>query len=290
MITEIRSGRGRVEVRAAGAQDWRAAAPLQALRPGDAVRATADAWGVIVLSGGRGTVKVDAAGSPHLVAGPRPGETRTQKAAGLLEASLNFLSAGAQEAPRARLSSRASPPPVILSPRNGPVLPDALAFEWLGSTFAQYTIRVAGPGGLVLERTGVRGGEFAYPAGASPLAPGTRYTVQVIGTRHPPQEAWFEVVEPGRAQAIRRDLAELEQALGPATSPNTRAALRAGFLASHGLLHDARLALLAALAQDPEEPALHELLGNLYAKVGLPEQAAKSYEEAQFLLTRGAKE
>ena len=290
MITEIRSGRGRVEARAAGGPDWRAAAPLQALRPGDAVRATADAWGVVVLSGGRGTVKVDAAGSPYMVAAPRPGETRTQKALGLLEASLSFLSSGAEEAPRARLSTRRVPAPVILSPRNGPVLPDAVAFEWLGTAFARYTLRVAGPGGVVLERTGVQGGAFAYPAGAPPLAPGVRYTVQVIGTGHPPQEAWFEVVEAARAQAIRRDLAEMELALGPAAPPNTLATLRAGFLASHGLLHNARLILLAALGKDPDEPALHKLLGNLYAKTGLPDQAARAYDEAQFLLTRGGKE
>ncbi len=290
MITEIKNGRGRVEVRAAGAQDWSPAGPLQALRAGDAVRASADAWGVVVLSGGRGNVRVDAAGSPYVVPAPRPGETKLQKALGLLEASFNFLSSGAKEAPRVSLSTRGVPPPVILSPRNGPILPESVAFEWMGSAFARYAVKVSGPGGVLLERTGVTGGAFTYPPGAPPLAPGVRYTLQVVSAGHPPQEAWFEVLEPGRAQAIRQDLAELEQALGASASTNTLATLRAGFLASHGLFHDARLTLLAALARDPDEPALHASLGNLYSKTGLPDQAAKEYDEAQFLVTQGAKE
>ncbi len=291
MITEIKNARGRVEVRAAGGAEWGPAAPLQALRAGDAVRASQNAWAVIVLSGGRGNVKVDAAGSPFVVPAPRPGESKAQKALGLLASSFNYLSSGTKEPLQAVLSTRSvSRPPVILSPRNGPVLPEAVAFEWLGSRFARYTVRVLGPAGPVLERAGVLGARFDYPPGAPPLAPGARYTLQVIAAKLPPQEAWFEVVEAGRAQALRRDLAELEQALGAAAPPNTRVALRAGFLASNGLFHNARLALMEALAKDPDEPTLHLLLANLYGKTGLPDQAAEAYDEAQFLMTRGAAE
>jgi Tfp pilus assembly protein PilF len=82
---------------------------------------------------------------------------------------------------------------------------------------------------------------------------------------------------------------DLEQALGPTASPNTLAALRAGFLASEGLMHDARLSLIEALKKDPNEPTLYLLLAHLYAKVGLPELAAASYDEAQFLSTSSAK-
>jgi Tfp pilus assembly protein PilF len=78
---------------------------------------------------------------------------------------------------------------------------------------------------------------------------------------------------------------ELEQTLGPTVSPNTLVTLQAGLLASNGLLHDARASLIAALAKDPEEPTLHFLLGNLYSKLGLAEQAAESYDEARFLVT-----
>ncbi|MBI4590571.1 MAG: hypothetical protein HY725_17215, partial [Candidatus Rokubacteria bacterium] len=226
MITEIKVGRGRVEVRPAGAQEWRRAGPLLALRAGDGVRATEDASAVIVLSGGRGSVKVVATVSPFVVPAPQSGEGKTQKVLTLLDASLGFLSTTAKELPRATLSTRGGArPPVILTPRNGPVLPDSLTFEWLGSRFSRYTIRIMAPEGVVLEKKDLTGARFDYPPDAPPLKPGVRYTVQVISGNHPVQAAWFEILDPNRAQAVRRDLAELEQAVGPTASPNTLVAL-----------------------------------------------------------------
>jgi hypothetical protein len=289
VVTEIKIGRGRVEIRPAGTQEWRQAGPLLALRAGDAIRATEDASVVIVLSGGRGSVKVEAASSPFVVPPPQAGESKVQKALALLESSLSFLSGSAKELPQAVLSTRGGPkPPMILTPRNTPVLSDSLTFEWHGSRFSRYTVKIVGPIGVALERKGLTGGRFDYPPDAPPLTSGIRYTVQVISGGHPPQEAWFEILDPQRAQAIRRDLTALEQALKPIVSPNSFTALKVGFLAREGLIHDARLSLTAALTKDPDEPTLHLLLGNLYLKAGLPEMAAESFDEAQFLLTRSA--
>lgn len=289
MITEIKVGKGRVEVQASGKSEWRAAGPFLALRAGDTVRATENASVIILLTGGRGTVKVDAANSPHVIAAGPSGEGKVQKARKLVEGSMGFLSASAKEPPKAVLSVRAGArPPVILTPRNGPVLPGPLTFEWLGSQFSRYTVRIAGPSGVLLEKKGVVGARFDYPPDASALTPGVRYTVQVLSVSHPPQEAHFEVVDAGRAQSIRQDLKEMEAGLGPTVSPNTLTALRAGILAGQGLIHDARLIVVASLAKDSDEPTLHMLLGNLYLSAGLAEQAAESFDEAQFLLTRGA--
>ena len=291
MITEIKVLRGQVEVRPAGIQEWRKAGPLLALRAGDTVRATEDASVVILLSGGRGSVKVTRTSSPFVVAGLQPGETKAQKAMTLLESSLSFLSATAKEEPRATLSTRGGPrPPVILSPRNGPVLPDSLTFEWLGSRFSRYTVRIAGPKGVVLEKKALAGARFEYPPDAPPLQPGVRYTLQILSGGHPPQQAWFEVLDPSRAQGIRQDIKELEQAFGPTVSPNTLVALRAGFLARNGLVHNARVTLIAALAKDPDEPTLHLLLGKLYEAAGLLEQAAEAFDEARFLMTGPTKQ
>ena len=289
MITEMKIGRGRVEVRAAGSAEWRPVRPLAAVRTGDTVRATEDAAAVILLSGGRGSVKVDATTSPLAVPAAPAGEGKIQKARALVESSLSFLFSGAKESPRAVLGTRAeSKPPVILSPRNGPVLPESLTFEWLGGRFSRYSVRIVGPGGVVLDRKDVLGPRFDYPPGAPPPAPGLRHTVQVLSAGHPPEEAWFEVLSPSQAEAIRRDVTELGQGLGPAMSPNSLVTLRAGFLASKGLLHDARLALVTALAKDPDEPTFYILLGDLYTKTGLPAEAAEAFEEARFLTTAGS--
>ncbi len=283
LVTELKPGRGRVEVKPAAGGDWKRAAPLQALRGGDAVRATDDARVVLVMTGG-GTVKVDAASSPFTVPAPRGGDGKLQKTKSLLEAGVAFFTAGTKEAPRAVLSTRsAARPPVVLSPRNGAVLPDDLALEWMGSRLARYTVRVVGPSGPVFERSGVAGAHLDWPGDAPALTPGMRYTVEVSTAGHAPQEAWFTVLEPARAAAVRRDLDAVASL--PGASPNTLAVLRAGVLASEGLVSDARREVAAALAKDHDEPALHQLLGQLYQKAGLDDLAAESFDEADFLLT-----
>ena len=79
MITEIKPGRGRIEVSGPGTADWRPAGPLLALKVGDSLRATDNASAVVVLAGRRGSVQVDAARSPFVVTAP-PAESKAQKA------------------------------------------------------------------------------------------------------------------------------------------------------------------------------------------------------------------
>jgi hypothetical protein len=289
MITEIKTGRGTVEVKPVSAE-WRAATPLSALRVGDQVRAAGDATAVVLLTGGRGTVRVAMANSPYTVTAGHADDSAAQKARALLTASLGFLAAGSKEQPKAVLSTRsAARRPEILTPRDGPVLPDSLAFEWLGSQFSRYTVRILDPSGVVVERKGVVGARLLYPPDAPPLRPGVRYRFQVEALGHPPYEAWFEIVDAGRAAAVKAALQQLEDSLGTGVSPSSLAAVRVGALAAEGLFHDARLVALAAVSRDPDEPALHMLVGNLYLKTGLPQLAAESFDEARFLMSREGK-
>jgi hypothetical protein len=285
VITEIKPAHGRVDVKPAAGGDWRPARPLLALRAGDVVRTTENASAVVLLSGGRGTVRVEgAAGTLTVPAVSAAGQG--QKARALVEASLGFLAGTTKESSRAALASRsAARPPVILSPRNGRVLPEALAFEWLGTRFNRYIVRLIGPSGPVIERQ-VTGARWEYPADAPALAPSVRYTLQVTGVGQPPQEAWFEVVDAARARAVAGDLTALEQELGRAVSPTSRAVMQAGLLAREGLLHDARRVVVAALDTDRDEPTLHLLLGDFYTRTGLADLATESFDEAQFLLKK----
>jgi hypothetical protein len=288
LITEIHVGRGQIEVRSPDSELWRPATPLLALKGGDTVSTTDDAWVVIVLSGGRGGVRVDEATSPFTVTA-RPVE-RSQLHRGLmiLQASFGFLAATPKEPRLGNLATRGGAmAPLILTPHDSRVLPDSLAFEWRGSKSSRYTVRIVGPDGLVLERRNLAATAFRYPTDAPPLAAGVRYRFQLLPQWRPPQDAWFELVDPERAGAISRDLSDLEGALAPGSPPATRATLRAGFLASNGLLHDARQSLVEALAREPDEPTLHFLLGDVYAREGLPELASESFAEARFL-TSGA--
>jgi hypothetical protein len=291
MITEIHVGRGQVEVRSAESERWRAATPLLTLKGGDAVSTTEDAWVVIVLAAGRGSARVDEATSPFTVPAPPAGRSRLHKGLRILEASFDFLATTTpSDLTFGPLGTRAGlKPPVILTPHNGLVLPDSLIFEWRGSQSSAYVIRISGPDGLVFERTNLAATRFQYPRNAPPLAAGVRYRFQLLPPWSPPQDAWFALVDPDRAQTIRHELHDLEDAFAPALSPASLVTLRAGFLAGNGLLHDARLGLVEELARQPDEPTLHFLLGNLYARQGLGEEAMESFAEAMFLMSGTAK-
>ena len=52
-------------------------------------------------------------------------------------------------------------------------------------------------------------------------------------------------------------------------------------------MHDARKQVLEALDATPDDPALFTLLGALYERAGLRQQAASAYQEAQLLLDAG---
>lgn len=291
MITEIHTGRGQVEVRSAEGERRRAATPLLALKSGDEVSTTEDAWVVIVLTGGRGSARVDEAHSPFTVPAAPAGRDLLHKGLRILEASFNFLATTTpSDLTFGPLGTRSGMKPrVILTPHNGLVLPDSLIFEWRGSQSSAYGIRISGPDGLVFERTHLAATRFQYPRSAPPLAAGVRYRFQLLPPWGPPQEVWFELVDPDRARTIRQELRDLEDAFASALSPASLVTLRAGFLAGNGLLHDARLGLVEELARQPEEPTLHFLLGNLYARQGLGEEAMESFAESRFLLSGGAK-
>jgi len=289
MITENEPGRGRIEVRGPGASAWRPAGPLLALKVGDSLRATDDAAAVVVLAGRRGSVQVDAARSPFVVTAP-PADTKLQKAFLLLEGGLGFLGSTPRETPRPVLSTRSmGRPPVILSPRGGPVMSDALTFEWQGYQFARYALRVVGHSGVVLERSGLTGSRLAYPADAPALVSGTPYTLQLFSGQSRVDEVHFEVVDRQRADDLRRDLREVDQALGPDVPASSRAVMQAGVLASRGFLHDARRVVVAALTTDADQPSLHALLGDLYARTGLPREADEAYEQARALASPAAR-
>jgi predicted Zn-dependent protease len=131
------------------------------------------------------------------------------------------------------------------------------------------------------------GNQLTYPADATALVPSNRYLVRVTAGGQSPQESWFEVVAPTRAEALRGDLIALDQSLEAGTPDTTRVLLTAGLLAGNGLMHDARRRVLDALSSSPDEPALYQILGTIYERTGLRQQATTAFQEAQLLLDGG---
>jgi hypothetical protein len=284
LLTELRLGQGRVEVKMAATGQWQPAAPLLSLAHGDAVRATGNASAVLVFSDGRGSVRVTTANSPLILEAKAGGESKLQKTLVLLQESLGFLKAVKKpETTLIRLGTRAAPDSLLLvSPRETAVLPGSLIFEWRGAALSGYTVRVLSPSGVIFERPNLPRPLFRYPADASRLSPGVRYTWQVRAGSEM-QEAWFLVVDEPEARRVQEALGELQTAVEP-DARITVAALKGALLRRRGLNHDARRLLLEAIQQDPEEPALHLLLGDLYARAGLSSLASDAYGESERLL------
>jgi hypothetical protein len=120
LITEIKVARGTAEVKtAAGVR--RTARPLLALRAGDQIHTTEDAAVVVVLTAGRGAVRVDARTTPW-TAPPVGDPGKFDKAQSLVTSSLRFLTGAQQEAAEALLISRAGggPPADRRAARNHP--------------------------------------------------------------------------------------------------------------------------------------------------------------------------
>ena len=293
LMTEIKLGRGTVEVKPDGASDWRPAGPLMSLLPGDVVRASGDASAIVLLANGRGMLRIGPGTAPIVIPEIRGTEPKLQKAQAVLAASLHFLTSSARDIGHAIVATRASAPtPVVLAPRNGPVLADALVFEWAGNRFARYSVQISAvpEGHVVLEQKSVQGAAWTYPPNAPALQPGKRYVLRVIPEDEPAasETAWFEVADPGRTTATREALAQLERDAAGMLSPSTLAVVKTGYLADSGLMHEARRVLVDALARDRDEPTLYLLLGQVYAKIGLEQEAAQALDEARFLSVRRA--
>ncbi len=285
VLTEIRPGKGEVRVKRPEDADWTAPRALQALRMGDQVRVTADGRATLAFAGG-GAQTVTASNSPFAVQAPR-GETTADRAKGLVAGVTQFLLGQPKPPTYQSLSVRAATaPPRIVAPRDTRVLPDAVTFEWTGPTRSDYRVRLMGASGVVWERGDIPRRPLTYPATAPPLTPDARYSWTLEAPGHPAQRVDFFVVSEADAARVRSALADLTPAALGGEDGSPLALMRAGLFLQEGLHAEARRELLAAVARDPDEPTLRQLLGYVYDRMALPDLAAQEFDEAEFLATR----
>ncbi len=290
VLTEIRAGQGEIRVKASGEAEWKAPQPLLSLRPGDQVRASADARATILFTGGRAPQTVSSGNSPFTV--PAPGGAPSGERVQALVTSVTQFLVGKQDKPAyvslyVPLSTRSVklPPPTLLAPRETRLQPGPVVFEWSGSESLRYMVRVFGPDGLLWEQGGLPRQPVPYPASAPALRSGQRYAWELHAERQPVQRAEFEILSPADGQRVQQGLGLLVPSALPGQPGSTVALLRAGFLVQEGLYHDARKELVAAIASDASEPTLHQLLGHVYDRMGMKDLATDSFDEARFLST-----
>jgi len=285
VLTEIRPGTGEVRIKRSEDADWTAPRALQGLRPGDQVRVTADGRATLAFTGGAAQ-SVTAANSPFTVQAAR-GQTGTDRAKGLMAGVTQFLLGQPKPPTYQALSVRAGgPAPRILAPRDTRVLPGPLVFEWAGPPRPDYAVHLMGTQGMVWEQGGVPRRPLPYPAAAPPLVAGGHYSWTLDIPGQASQQAQFDVIPEADAARIRAALADLAAPSPSGDGDSPLAIMRAGLFFEEGLYAEARRELMVAIAQDPDEPTLRQLLGYVYDRVGLIDLAAQEFEEADFLTSR----
>jgi hypothetical protein len=97
------------------------------------------------------------------------------------------------------------------------------------------------------------------------------------------QQAAFELLSESESQRIQAMLANLRPEVLAGYPPNTVIVMRVGVLLQERLYADARRELLDAIAMDAGVPTFRQLLGLVYERTGLEDQAVLENEEAAML-------
>jgi len=200
----------------------------------------------------------------------------------------NFLLGQQRERTFQSLSVRSvrPQPPAIVGPRDTRVMPERVVFEWLGSERLRYKVRLVGAQGVLWQLDDLERKALPYPSSAPALVPGGRYVWELETKEHGVQGAQFEVASVADVKAVNESLSVLTPAAAAGYTPATLSLMRAGLLFQERFYADARRELEAGIATSPEEPTLHLLLGHVYDRIGLKQQAANAFDEAEALSTR----
>src|SRR6185436_10809107 len=108
------------------------------------------------------------------------------------------------------------------------------------------------------------------------LQAGVRYLWEIRTTDALPERAQFEIVSDQEWSRIKKELDEIKVT----SSPTTATLARVTVLFQERLYQSALDELTTAIAADKTEPNLQFMLGHVYDRMGLREQAAAAFDHA----------
>ena len=279
VITELKFNRGDIQLRATNGAAAAKPAVLQSLYPGNVIQTSRDAVAVVFFTDGSRTVTVDEKNPSFEV---RAGQAKSSQASSKVREVAGLLLGKKKPPTYVALSVRGkAQPPTLLSPRNSKLLTDAPTFQWMGMDQQPGSVKVFGPQGMIWSADNINLTRIAYPASAPKLQPDVEYTWVIEKKGFSVNRVSSKLLTPGEVAAIKERVTELAGV--SAASKTTLAVLKANFLMSKDLYHDAREVLTEAIATDSDEPTLHFVLAELYDKIGLKNLAGEEYNEAEFL-------
>jgi len=279
VITELKFNRGDIQLRTSNSAAPAKPAVLQSLYPGNVIQTSRDAVAVVFFTDGSRTVTVDEKSPSFEV---RAGQAKSSQASTKVREVAGLLLGKKKPPTYVALSVRGkAQPPTLLSPRNTKLLTDAPTFQWMGMDQQPGSVKVFGPQGMIWSADNINLTRIAYPASAPRLQPDVEYTWVIEKKGFSVNRVSFKLLAPGEVAAIKERVTELAGV--SAVSKTTLAVLKANFLMSKELYHDAREVLTEAIAADSDEPTLHFVLAEIYDKIGLKNLAGEEYNEAEFL-------
>jgi len=286
VLTEMKKGGqdGEVRVKVAGKDEWRAPQPLMSLNTGDEIRVKGTAARAVIVYTGGATQAITKDNSPFKIAKPTAAGTGKQ-VAGVFGGMAQFLMGKEKEPVYTQLSTRSLKKDnevqlVILSPRDTRLLPSQVKFAWIGPDDAKYQVRVFGPKGVQWTAEDLGKQPVAYPDSAPKLTAGVRYRWELKAPEALPERAQFEIVSDQEWQRISGQLKEIK-----GDSATTVTLARVALLFQERLYQTALDEIQGAIAKDKTEPNLQFMLGHVYDRMGLREQAAAAFDHAQKLST-----
>ena len=288
VLTEIKKGGqgGEIRVKAVGQDEWRTPQPLMSLGSGDEIRVKGDAAKAVIVYTGGATQTITKANSPFKITKPTAA-TSTRQVAGIFGGMAQFLLGKEKEPVYTQLSTRSLKKDneiqlTILSPRETRLLPSQVKFAWVGPDTSKYSIKVYGPKGVAWSASDVAREAIPYPDSAPKLSPGVRYRWELKTADALPERAQFEIVSDQEWQRINSQLNSIKSSPG---SETTTTLARVALLFQERLYQSALDELQTAIAKDKNEPNLQFMLGHVYDRMGLREQAAEAFNVAQQLST-----
>lgn len=278
VITELKLNRGDVQIRTPGKKAPEKAAPLQSLYAGAQIAVSKDAAVVILFTEGMKTVTVDEKNSPFEI---KPPEAKAGPSGAGMKQVASLLLGKKKPPTYVALAVRGGKnPPTLLSPRETKMMTESPTFKWMGMDMQTGTLQLFGPEGTLWTAENIALTQIKYPSTAPRLKPGVEYSWMIAKKGFPADKARFKILSPEEAKPIQEQQKALEAG---GLSKTTLAILKASLFLSHGLFYETREILAEAINADPDEPALHLLLGETYEKTGLKNLAMEEYSEAQFL-------
>jgi len=277
VITEIKFNKGDIQV-AHPSKAAERAAVLQSLYAGSKVQVSNGATATVVFTDGSRAVVVDEKNSPFEIKPAAKTAGRLKEAAGTLvgkKSSSNFVALAVRGKTRG---------PTLLAPRETKLLTATPRFQWIGMEGQPSAVKVSGAEGVIWSAENVADTQIVYPASAPVLKSGGAYSWSAERRGVTAEKAAFSLLSAEESRAIQSRLAEIDAAGG--ISKTTLAILKGSFLISKELYYDAREILLEAAKNDPQEPTLYFLLGEVYEKTGLKSLAQEAYSEAELLTER----